>query len=98
MYDIAAALVVQQLAEFLGALSEISDVPSAYRVATMRAARALDAEMVAVLRGGAVAAAVGFPAGQAPAHDLLAVVSGERATVDVPGCGPCPAIFAPTTR
>jgi diguanylate cyclase (GGDEF)-like protein len=96
MYDIAAALVVQQLAEFLGALSEVSDVPSAYRVATTRAARALDAEMVAVVRGGAVAAAVGFPAGQAPAQDLLAVVSGERTTVDVPGCGPCRAIFAPS--
>jgi diguanylate cyclase (GGDEF)-like protein len=96
MYDIAAALVVQQLAEFLGALSEVSDVPTAYRVATMRAARALDAEMVAVLHDGAVAAAVGFPAGQAPVRDLVAVVSGEQATVDVPGCGPCPAICAPS--
>jgi diguanylate cyclase (GGDEF)-like protein len=96
MYDIAAALVVQQLAEFLGALSEVSDVPNAYRIATTSAARALDAEMVAVLRGGAVAAAVGFPAGQAPVRDLSAVVSGERATVDVPGCGPCQAIFAPS--
>ncbi|MEV6848618.1 EAL domain-containing protein [Actinoplanes sp. NPDC051411] len=96
MYDIAAALVVQQLAEFLGALSEVSDVPNTYRTATMRAARALDAEMVAVLRGDAIAAAVGFPAGQAPVGDLLAVVSGERATVEVPGCGACPAIFAPS--
>jgi diguanylate cyclase (GGDEF)-like protein len=95
MYDIAAALVVQQLAEFLGALSEVSDVPNVYRVATMRAARALDAEVVAVLRGGTVAAAVGFPAGQAPVRDLLAVVSGEQATLDVPGCGPCRTIFAP---
>ncbi|WP_433300980.1 putative bifunctional diguanylate cyclase/phosphodiesterase [Actinoplanes sp. CA-030573] len=97
MYDIAAALVVQQLAEFLGALSAVSDVPNSYRIATMRAARALDAEMVAVLRGGAIAAAVGFPAGQAPVRDLLAVVSGEQATVDVPGCGPCRAIVAPST-
>jgi diguanylate cyclase (GGDEF)-like protein len=96
MYDIAAALVVQQLAEFLGALSEASDEPNAYRIASTSAARALDAEMVAVLRGGAVAAAVGFPAGQAPARELSAVVSGERATVDVPGCGPCRAIFAPS--
>jgi diguanylate cyclase (GGDEF)-like protein len=96
MYDIAAALVVQQLAEFLGALSEVSDVPNTYRTAAMRAARALDAEMVAVVRGDSVAAAVGFPAGQAPLGDLLAVVSGERATVDVPGCGPSPAIFAPS--
>ncbi len=95
MYDIAAALVVQQLAEFLGALSEVSDVPNAYRIATMRAARALDAEMVAVLRGGTVAAAIGFPAGQAPERDLVAVVSGEQATVDVPGCGACRTIFAP---
>jgi diguanylate cyclase (GGDEF)-like protein len=96
MYDIAAALVVQQLAEFLGALSAVSDVPNAYRIATTSAARALDAEVVAVLRGGAVAAAIGFPAGQAPVRDLSAVVSGERATVDVPGCGPCQAIFAPS--
>jgi diguanylate cyclase (GGDEF)-like protein len=95
MYDIAAALVVQQLAEFLGALSEVSDVPDAYRTATVRAARALDAEMVAVLRGGAVAAAIGFPAGQAPARELVAVISGDQPTVDVPGCGPCRAIFAP---
>jgi diguanylate cyclase (GGDEF)-like protein len=95
MYDIAAALVVQQLADFLGALSEVSDVPNVYRIATMRAARAMDAEVVAVLRGDTVAAAVGFPAGQAPVRDLLAVVSGEQTTLDVPGCGPCPTIFAP---
>jgi diguanylate cyclase (GGDEF)-like protein len=96
MYDIAAALVVQQLAEFLGALSEVSDVPNVYRIATTSAARALDAEMVAVLRGGDVAAAVGFPAGRAPVRELAAVVSGERTTVDVPGCGACQAIFAPS--
>jgi hypothetical protein len=95
MYDIAAALVVQQLAEFLGALSEVSEVPDAYRTAAARAARALDAEMVAVLRGGTVATAIGFPAGQAPVRDLVAVVSGEQASVEVPGCGPCRAIFAP---
>jgi hypothetical protein len=80
----------QQLAEFLAAVSTCETEASAALVAVERAAEALEAEVAAIVCGGEVVAAVGYPKGAAPAAELLsdAAHGGELA---VPGVGACPA-------
>jgi diguanylate cyclase (GGDEF)-like protein len=91
----ATALPTQQLVEFLAVVSDVSDEPTATRVAAERAARALEAEVGVVLDGEVVVSAVGFPAGRTPAAELAEVARGERAVLDVPGAGPCHTAVAP---
>jgi diguanylate cyclase (GGDEF)-like protein len=77
----------QQLAEFLAALSACRDEAQATRTAIERAAEALEAEVAAVVREGAVVTAVGFPQGREPADDLVAVSAGALQVLQIPGLG-----------
>ena len=90
-----SALVTQQLAEFLAVVSACPDAPSATRAAVQRAARALEAEVAAVVGEYGLVAAVGFPADRAPVGALAEVAAGKRAELQVPGAGTCSAVAAP---
>jgi diguanylate cyclase (GGDEF)-like protein len=82
----------QQLAEYLTRLGTADDVDSALRTGIERAAEALEAEAGAVVRGGAVVATIGFPAGGPPPADWGR--PGER-SAEVPGLGTVAAVGAP---
>ena len=79
----------QQLAEFLAAVSASETEASAALAAVQWAAEALDAEVAAILGGGEVVAAVGYPEGAAPAAELNAVTAGGGSQLAVPGVGAC---------
>jgi diguanylate cyclase (GGDEF)-like protein len=85
----ADALSTQQLAEFLAVVSSVSDGLAATRQATEGAARALEAEVAAVLGRSGVVSSVGYPAGKVPVQELTEVVAGQRSMLDVPGAGVC---------
>ncbi|MBP2330102.1 diguanylate cyclase (GGDEF)-like protein [Kibdelosporangium banguiense] len=84
----------QQLLELLAVISSYPDEESAVRGAAERAAQALEAEVAAVVFGDHVAASVGFPAGQAPDGDLVAVARHEQEKLKVPGVGDCATVTA----
>jgi diguanylate cyclase (GGDEF)-like protein len=79
----------QQLLELLAVISSYPDEDSAMRGAVERAAQALEAEVAAVVFGDRVAASVGFPAGQVPEAELVAVARKEQRKLLVPGVGQC---------
>ena len=82
----AATWSTQQLAEFVAAVSAAESEAAAALAAVERAAEALDADVAAIVVGGEVVAAVGYPRGAAPVADLEAVKPG------VAGCrSRCPA-------
>ncbi|MFL5885067.1 MAG: putative bifunctional diguanylate cyclase/phosphodiesterase [Thermoleophilaceae bacterium] len=83
---------IQQLTEFLAALSSVRDPASATREAVERAAEALEAEVGAVIRHGFVVASVGFPAGRAPQGALLAAAESGEDVVELDGLGRCAAL------
>ena len=79
----------QQLAEFLAAMSSFTDQESAVHGAVERAAEALDAEVAAVIRDGAVAVSIGFPEGEAPEEVLHRLAETNAAEGELPGLGLC---------
>jgi signal transduction histidine kinase len=82
----------QQLAEFLAAVSSSETEASAALTAVERAAEALEAEVAAIVCGGEVVAAVGYPEAAAPAAELISVAAGGASgELTVPGVGVCPA-------
>jgi signal transduction histidine kinase len=81
----------QQLAEFLAAVSSCETEASAALAAVERAAEALEADIAAIVSGGEVVAAVGYPEGAAPVAELVSVAAGGAAELAVPGVGACPA-------
>jgi signal transduction histidine kinase len=81
----------QQLAEFLAAVSTCVTETSAALAAVEWAAEAMDAEVAAIVCGGEVLAAVGYPEGAAPADELSSVAAGGSGQLAVPGVGACPA-------
>lgn len=81
-----------QLLELLAVVSSFTDEASAMQAAAERAAQALEAEVAAVVLEERVAASIGFPAGNAPEADLLAVAHGEREWIEVPGLHKCRAV------
>jgi signal transduction histidine kinase len=86
----------QQLAEFLAAVSSAQSEAAAALAAVERAAEALDAEVAAIVCGGEVVAAVGYPEDAAPATDLRRVTADPVAwELAVPGVGVCPATGVP---
>jgi diguanylate cyclase (GGDEF)-like protein len=89
------ALATQQLAEFLAFVARFPDAVSATRGGAERAARALDAEVAAVVGAYGVVAAIGFPAGRVPEAELVEVVAGSSTTLDIRGAGPCATVVAP---
>jgi GAF domain len=91
----ASAWSTQQLGEFIAAVSTAQTEPAAALAAVERAAEALDADVAALVAGGELVAAVGYPQGRAPVAELAAVrpgVAGSR--LDVPGLGSCSAAAA----
>jgi diguanylate cyclase (GGDEF)-like protein len=92
MSDALANWSAQQLAEFLAAVSECRDEAQAAREGVERAAEAVEAECAALLRGGTVVAAIGWPRFDVPERALAAVADGSAAEIVVPGSGPCPAV------
>jgi diguanylate cyclase (GGDEF)-like protein len=89
-----ASLHIQQLVELLAVVSSFPDEASAVEGAVERSAQALEAEVAAVVFGDRVAASIGFPVGQVPEPDLVAVAHRRRDWVAVPGVGQCPATAA----
>jgi diguanylate cyclase (GGDEF)-like protein len=87
-----ASWSTQQLVEFLAGISSCIDETSAMRDAVERAAEALDAEVAALVQGGAVVASTGFAAGLVPEAELASIARGETRTATVPGVGPCDAL------
>lgn len=79
----------QQLAEFLAVVSSFTDQRSAIRGAIERAAEALEAEVAALVREGAVEASIGFPAGEVDEAELVAVAEDRRPRLEVSGLGCC---------
>jgi diguanylate cyclase (GGDEF)-like protein len=90
MLPTTTALCTQQLAEFLAVVSSVPDPRGAVQMTTERAAKALEAEVAAVLGSdGAVVDLVGFRIGTVPAAELREVAAGQRTVLDVPGAGRC---------
>jgi signal transduction histidine kinase len=86
----------QQLAEFLAAVSSSETEASAALTAVERAAEALEAEVAAIVCGGEVVAAVGYPEAAAPAAELISVAAGGAGgELTVPGVGACRATGVP---
>jgi diguanylate cyclase (GGDEF)-like protein len=79
----------QQLTAFLAAVSSCADERAAIRAAVERAAEAFESEAGAVVLGGRLAAAIGFPDGQAPEVDLVAVAQAGHGQLDIPGAAAC---------
>jgi signal transduction histidine kinase len=87
-----SAWSTQQLAEFLAAVSSCETEASAALAAVERAAEALDADIAAIVCGGEVMAAVGYPEGAVPGPELTSVAAGGGCReLVVPGVGACPA-------
>ena len=89
MLPTATALSTQQLAEFLAVISTATDSAQAAGVAAERAARALEAEVGAVVQVSGELACVGFPRGRVPVAELTEAARGGRDRLDVPGAGSC---------
>jgi diguanylate cyclase (GGDEF)-like protein len=95
MNGAAASWAPQQLAEFLGAVSECQDEFEAAREGVERAAESVEAECAALIRGGVVLASVGWLRFDVPERQLVAVAAAREGVVDVPGAGPCMAVALP---
>lgn len=91
----ASVWSTQQLAAFIAAVSAAETGAGAASAVVERVAAALDLEVAAIVCGGELVAAVGYPEGRAPVGELAGVrpgVAGCR--LDVPGVGLCPAAAA----
>jgi diguanylate cyclase (GGDEF)-like protein len=78
----------QQLTEFLAVVSSFTDKLSATRGAIERAAEVVEAEVVAVIRGGVVATAIGYPPDALPEDELVRLAA-EPHIAQLTGLGPC---------
>src|SRR4051794_29613361 len=87
---------IQQLVEFLAAVSSREDGAATMHTAVERAAEALEAEVGALVVDGQVATSVGFAAGEVPAAELVAAADGAEC-VELPGLGACAVATAPVT-
>jgi signal transduction histidine kinase len=85
----------QKIAEFLAAVSSFATAPAAAAGAVERVAESLDAEVVAIVSRGTALAVIGYPEGGVPVGELVAVATGRRTELTVPGSGSCPATVVP---
>ena len=91
----ASAWSAQLLAEFIAAVSVAETEAAAARAAVEHVAEALDAEVAAIVCGGELVAAIGYPEDRAPVAELAAVRPGVAdGWLEVPGVGPCAAAGA----
>jgi PAS domain S-box-containing protein len=88
----AAIWSTQQLTSFLALISSAEDERSASQLTVERTAEALEAEVVALVRGHEVVASIGFPSDPALERALVEVAAGERDSLVAPGLGECPAL------
>jgi diguanylate cyclase (GGDEF)-like protein len=97
MIDAAASWGPQQLAEFLGAVSQCDEEREAAREGVERAADALEAECAALVdERGTVVASVGWPRFDVPERRLAELAPGTTdGVLPVPGAGACPAVSVP---
>lgn len=93
MNDTGSQWAVQQIAEFLSAISGSSDENAAISAGVEHVAEALEAEIAAFLREDEVQGSVGFSLGQVPAQALRQVAEQRTNVIDVPGVGVCHAII-----
>src|SRR5204862_4816831 len=91
----SAGWSTQQLAEFVVAISGASDDVAALERGVERACEALDAEVGAVVREGAVVASVGWPRFDVPEPELLALGETGGGHLPIPGWGKRPAAVVP---
>ena len=85
----------QQLAEFVASVSPCTTEAAAARAAVERAAEVLDADVAAIMAGGELLAAVGYPEGTEPLDELKRIRPGDPdARLEVPGVGWCAAAVA----
>src|SRR4051812_9355916 len=85
----------QTLADFVVAISGAPDEQAALERAVESAAEALDAEVGAVVRDGAVVASIGWPRFDVPEVELVALAAAGGGEVTVPGWGATPAVVVP---
>jgi two-component system, sensor histidine kinase and response regulator len=83
---------VQQLAEVLATLVSSSTEADATQGAVERIAECFDSEVGALVRNGAVVAAVGFRRDGAVPEALVGLAAGHGGTLAVPGAGLCAAV------
>lgn len=93
--DHASHWAAYQLAEFLTAVSAHTDEAGVIRCAVEFAGEALEAEVCAVVRDGAVAAAIGFPSGKIPHDAIVAAAAQRQGVLEVPGVGTCGVVTLP---
>ena len=91
----AASWSTQQLAELLDLVSSFDTVRDALERGLERVSEALEAEFGAIVRDGQVEASCGFPAGQAPADQLLAIADGTAHSLAVGGLDACDTVAIP---
>jgi diguanylate cyclase (GGDEF)-like protein len=78
-----------QLAEFLSVVTSFADEASAHDRAIEEIAAALEAEVVAVVRGGAAVTHIGFGSRAAPLERLAAIAAERPEVGDLPHLGLC---------
>ena len=88
MHERAESWSTHQLTEFLALVAAFVDAQEATRGAVEHVAEVLEAEVVAVIRGGAVADAIGYPA-DAVLEAELAALAGEPQRAHLEGLGDC---------
>ncbi|HEU4656169.1 MAG TPA: EAL domain-containing protein [Capillimicrobium sp.] len=77
----------ERLTEFVVALGEARDERSAAERGVERVAEALEAEVAALVRGGAVVASTGWPRIEVPERELVAVGEARHGKLPIPGAG-----------
>ena len=86
----------QQLAEFIASVSPCTTETAAARAAVECAADVLDADVAAIMVGGELLAAVGYPEGTEPLDELKRIRPGAPdSRLEVPGVGWCAVAAAP---
>ncbi|HEY8581994.1 MAG TPA: sensor domain-containing diguanylate cyclase, partial [Capillimicrobium sp.] len=83
---------IERLTEFVVALGDAREQRAAAAQGVERVAEALEAEVAALVRDGAVIASTGWPRVEVPEQRLAAVVERGHGTLPVPGAGDCPAV------
>ena len=88
----------QQLAEFLGVLTNAPDDRASVADALERLAESFEADAGAFMRRDQVIASLGWADGCTPDRMLAAAAAGECDVIDVPGVGACETVVAPVDR
>ncbi|MEA2305108.1 MAG: hypothetical protein QOH43_2388 [Solirubrobacteraceae bacterium] len=78
---------IQQLAEFVAAISATDDAPTALRLGVERIAEAVGSRTAAIILDGTVASAQGWTAGTLPTEELLHAAAIGGGYVPVPAVG-----------